>query len=374
MYTTRQPTLGFSYGLPNYNENYFTTRKKILNDFMKDEESENLKYIEETESLVSQTKLFLKDLLSGTVDFDILNDQLEDIQNELESDCNLMKSEISTLKSMDENIEKQISNLQKEEDLGNKDYMKKIETLKNDLESKEFTIQNMERLYIELEDVIKENIQKGNEQLLTMEQFSDFLSQNIRLKNDIKKLEEEKIRMNDEYNKVLKENVNLRKNDEEYEEKKIKEIMEEFEKEGKNSKNTKDDAMKKINEFKKKQQKLNDEYEMIKNKINKLLNKLKGINLENANFDRHLIMIEKELIEMDFPRKKKRNKSFSYYAHASHKIKNKNNQWSNANNDNNINIISTNVNSNVNNDPNRDNDNFIRKEMERFCPWIFEKK
>ena len=35
---------------------------------MKDEENENLKYIQETESLVSQTKMFLKDLLGGQVD------------------------------------------------------------------------------------------------------------------------------------------------------------------------------------------------------------------------------------------------------------------------------------------------------------------
>ena len=54
MYTTR-----------GYNENYYTSRKKILNDFLKDEETENMKYIEETENLVSQTKMFLKDLVSG---------------------------------------------------------------------------------------------------------------------------------------------------------------------------------------------------------------------------------------------------------------------------------------------------------------------
>ena len=183
---------------------------------MKDEENENLKYIEETESLVSQTKMFLKDLLSGQVDFDILNDQLEDIQTELENDCNVMKGEINTLKTMDENIEKQIENLQKEEENGSKEYMNKINSLKNELESKEFTIQNMERLYIELEDVIKDNIQKGNDQLLTMEQFSDFLNQNVRLKEEIKVLEQEKLQLDEKYSKILKENVSLRKNDEEY--------------------------------------------------------------------------------------------------------------------------------------------------------------
>ena len=121
MYTARNPSVGgFNSNFQNYNENYFTARKKILNDFMKDEENENLKYIQETESLVSQTKMFLKDLLSGQVDFDILNEQLEDIQTELENDCSVMKGEINTLKVMDENIEKQITTLQKEEENGNR--------------------------------------------------------------------------------------------------------------------------------------------------------------------------------------------------------------------------------------------------------------
>ena len=284
MFTARNPTVGFNQNFSNYNENYFTTRKKILNDFMKDEEKENLKYIEETESLVSQTKMFLKDLLGGQVDFDILNDQLEDIQTELENDCNIMKGEISTLKAMDENIEKQIANLQKEEENGSKEYMNKIKSLKNELESKEFTIQNMERLYIELEDVIKDNIQKGNEQLLTMEQFSDFLNQNVRLKDEIKALELEKTKLDEKYAQVLKENVALRKNDEEYEKQKIDEILKTYEiKE--NNKSGKEEALKKINEYKKKQKKLNDEYNNIKNKIEKLIWTLKGINIENNNLN-----------------------------------------------------------------------------------------
>ena len=310
MYTARNPSIGLNSNFSNYNENYFTTRKKILNDFMKDEENENLKYIEETESLVSQTKMFLKDLLSGQVDFDILNDQLEDIQTELENDCNVMKGEINTLKAMDENIEKQITNLQKEEENGTKEYMNKIESLKNELESKEFTIQNMERLYIELEDVIKDNIQKGNEQLLTMEQFSDFLNQNVRLKEEIKQLEQEKIKLDEKYSQVLKENVALRKNDEEYDKQKIDEILKSFEIKDKNKK---EEAIKKINEYKKNQKKLNEEYNKIVNKIKKLINSLKGLDIENKNFNIHLNNIQNELIVNDLENYlRKRYKSICY--------------------------------------------------------------
>ena len=269
MFTARNPSINYGQNFSNYNENYFTTRKKILNDFMKDEENENLKYIQETESLVSQTKMFLKDLLSGQVDFDILNDQLEDIQTELESDCNIMKGEISTLKAMDENIEKQIASLQKEEENGSNDYKNKINSLKNELESKEFTIQNMERLYIELEDVIKDNIEKGNEQLLTMEQFSNFLNQNNQLKEDIKNVEQEKIKLDEKYSQVLKENVMLRKKDEKYDKNNLENILKSYDKE--KNKAGKEEALKKINEYKIKQQKISNEYNDIKNKIEKLI-------------------------------------------------------------------------------------------------------
>jgi uncharacterized protein YukE len=344
MFTSRNPTIGLNPNFSNYNENYFTTRKKILNDFMKDEENENLKYIEETESLVSQTKMFLKDLLSGQVDFDILNDQLEDIQTELENDCNVMKGEISTLKALDENIEKQISNLQKEEENGTKEYMNKIESLKNELESKEFTIQNMERLYIELEDVIKDNIQKGNEQLLTMEQFSDFLNQNVRLKEEIKLLEQEKIKLDEKYSQVLKENVTLRKNDEEYDKQKIEEILKDFEFKEKN-KAGKEEALKKINEYKKKQEKLNQEYDNIKNKIEKLISSLKGLNIESKNFNIHLDNIKNELMASEIESfQRKRNKSFSYK-----KLK----------------VIKDNT--------DEKNNNLIRNQMPVFCPYLIKK-
>ena len=326
MFTARNPSINYGQNFSNYNENYFTTRKKILNDFMKDEENENLKYIQETESLVSQTKMFLKDLLGGQVDFDILNDQLEDIQTELENDCNIMKGEINTLKAMDENIEKQITMLQKEEENGSNEYKNKINSLKNELESKEFTIQNMERLYIELEDVIKDNIQKGNEQLLTMEQFSNFLNQNVRLKDEIKQLEIEKLKLDEKYSQVLKENVMLRKKNEDYDKQKIEEILKSYDKE--KNKIGKEDAIKKINEYKNKQQKLNKEYDDIKEKIENLILTLKGLNIESKNFNDHLNNIKNELLtsELDIYQTKIRNKSIS---HRKMKLKKNSNSDSN---------------------------------------------
>ena len=168
----------------------------------------------------------------------------------------------------------------------------------------------MERLYIELEDVIKDNISKGNEQLLTMEQFSEFLNQNVRLKEEVKKLEQEKAKLDEKYSQVLKENIALRKNDEEYDNQKIEEILKNFEPKDKNKKK---EVIKKINEYKKKQKKLNEDYNKIVNKINKLINSLKGMDIKNKNFNIHLNNIQNELISNDLESfMGKRNKSFSY--------------------------------------------------------------
>ena len=224
-----------------------------------------------------------------------------------------MKGEISTLKAMDENIEKQISALQKEEENGSNDYKNKINSLKNELESKEFTIQNMERLYIELEDVIKDNIEKGNEQLLTMEQFSNFLNQNNKLKEDIKQLEQEKIKLDEKYSQVLKENVMLRKKDAKFDKDNLDDILKSYDKE--KNKTGKEEALKKINEYKIKQQKVNNEYNDIKNKIEKLILVLKGMNIDNKNFNEHLKNIQNELIsnELDIYQNRKRYNSVSYH-------------------------------------------------------------
>ncbi len=294
MYTTR-----------GYNENYYTSRKKILNDFLKDEETENMKYIEETENLVSQTKMFLKDLVSGQLDFEALNEQLEDIETELETDCNIMQGEINTLQTMDKNIEKQINEVQTQEEIGTKDYLKKIEDLKNELESKEFTIQNMERLYVELENVIKDNIQKGNEQLLTMEQFNDFLSQNDKLKTEIKKLENEKERLNKDYNNLLKENLNLRSKDESFEIEKVKEVLDEVGAKGLSQK----EAEKKITALQNKYKQLNQECVQLNEKINKLTNNLRGLNIENDKFNEELNNINQEINPPEISKKRK-NHSF----------------------------------------------------------------
>lgn len=291
----------------NFNENYYTSRKKILNDFLNDEEAENMKYIEETESLVSQTKLFLKDLVSGQLDFESLNDQLDDIQAELESDCNLIQGEISTLQALDKQIEKQTVDIQKKEEAETKEYHKKIEELKKELESKEFTIQNMERLYIELENVIKNNISQGNEQLLTMEQFNDFISQNDKLKQEIKMLEDEKDKLTKDYNNLLKENLNLRSKDESFEVEKIKDALNELSLGGNNNKGVET----KIKALQEKYKTLSTECSEIEQKIKRLTNVLKGLNIDNNKFNQELMSINQELNSTKPFNKIKRNKSFT---------------------------------------------------------------
>ena len=200
-----------------YDETYYLNRKKILQDFLKDEENETMKYIDDTENLVSSTKMILKGVVTGDLDYSQIKEKLQEIDNELSNDCDNLNKELKKLEENDKEIEKNTLELQKQEIKGTDNYLQRIEQLKNELENKEFTIQNMERLYVELENIIKDNLAKGNEQLLSLEQFDNFVQQNDRIKKECELLEEQKNELLKEYNCLLKENLNLKSKDESFE-------------------------------------------------------------------------------------------------------------------------------------------------------------
>ena len=292
MYTTRA-----------YNENYFISRKKILEDFQKDEDIETMKYIEDIEQIVSSTKLVLKGLVSGELDYSKMKERLLEIENELSLDCGSLENDISTLNTTDKNIEMTTINLQKQEDKGTLNYLERIEELKKDLELKEFKIQNMERLYVELENIIKENIRLNNEQLLSLEQFSEFVAQNDVLKDECEVLEEEKKKCIEDYNNLLRENVNLRSKDESFELEKIKDALEEISAMGSLHK----EAETKINKLQERFKDLNKDCEGLTTQIKSITKNLESLNIDNKRLNKELAIINREL----FPTKKRLNKSFT---------------------------------------------------------------
>lgn len=284
--------------------NYTSNRNKLLNDFTKDEQQEKQKYIEETESLILKTKSFIKDLMGGQVKFDSLIKQLDLIETEFGNNYNKINKEVSLLQLRQNSLKKRILNLQIDDIKNNNMFKEKINTLQTDLKSKERTIQNMERIYIELEDIIQNNIDDGNEDLLTMEQFTDFVSQNQKLKDEIKVIENEKINIEGKYNKILKENMILRKNDERFENEFLKKLMNEIENREKN-KNVRDNLLKDIKESSDKHKILYENCEKMENKILKLINNLKGINIDNYFFNLHLFNIQQEIMDNMFPKTEK---------------------------------------------------------------------
>ena len=284
--------------------NYTSNRNKLLNDFTKDEQQEKQKYIEETESLILKTKSFIKDLMGGQVKFDSLIKQLDLIETEFGNNYNKINKEVSLLQLRQNSLKKRILNLQIDDIKNNYMFKEKINTLQTDLKSKERTIQNMERIYIELEDIIQNNIDDGNEDLLTMEQFTDFVSQNQKLKDEIKVIENEKINIEGKYNKILKENMILRKNDERFENEFLKKLMNEIENREKN-KNVRDNLLKDIKESSDKHKILYENCEKMENKILKLINNLKGINIDNYFFNLHLFNIQQEIMDNMFPKTEK---------------------------------------------------------------------
>eukprot|EP00340_Litonotus_pictus_P009186 CAMPEP_0170525798 /NCGR_PEP_ID=MMETSP0209-20121228/11245_1 /TAXON_ID=665100 ORGANISM="Litonotus pictus, Strain P1" /NCGR_SAMPLE_ID=MMETSP0209 /ASSEMBLY_ACC=CAM_ASM_000301 /LENGTH=269 /DNA_ID=CAMNT_0010815249 /DNA_START=21 /DNA_END=827 /DNA_ORIENTATION=+ len=262
-----------------------------------------MKYIDDIEQLVSSTKLVLKSLVSGELTYDGLKQRLTEIEQDLSLDCSNLDQEIKILQNTEKEIEKNTQELERQEKEGFSSYVKKIEDLKKELEVKEFKIQNMERLYVELENIIKENIKQGNEQLLSLEQFEQFISQNDKLREECLILENEKQRCIEEYNNLLKENISLKSKDESFELEKIKEALDEISTMG----NLHKEAEQKINKLQSKYYELTKECDELTNSINKITRNLDSLNLENSRLSKELDIINKDL----HPKKNKRTNSFS---------------------------------------------------------------
>ena len=287
----------------NYNENYYMSRKKILQEFMREEEADTMKYIEETENLVSSTKMILNGVVTGEMDYNQIKDKLTEIDQELTTDCNILNKELQKLNEKDKEIEKNTLDLQKQEEKCTENYLQRIEQLKNELEDKEFTIQNMERLYVELENIIKDNMAQKREQLLSLEQFDNFVAQNDKLKKECELLEEEKNKLLKEYNNLLRENLNLKSKDESFEIEKIKDVLEEISTMGTLQKEAESRIRKLQDRYSQLSNECNDLTEQIKN----ITKTLEGLNIDNPRLNKELNMINKEL----YPYENRLNRSFS---------------------------------------------------------------
>ena len=287
----------------NYNENYYMSRKKILQEFMREEEADTMKYIEETENLVSSTKMILNGVVTGEMDYNQIKDKLTEIDQELTTDCNILNKELQKLNEKDKEIEKNTLDLQKQEEKCTENYLQRIEQLKYELEDKEFTIQNMERLYVELENIIKDNMAQKREQLLSLEQFDNFVAQNDKLKKECELLEEEKNKLLKEYNNLLRENLNLKSKDESFEIEKIKDVLEEISTMGTLQKEAESRIRKLQDRYSQLSNECNDLTEQIKN----ITKTLEGLNIDNPRLNKELNMINKEL----YPYENRLNRSFS---------------------------------------------------------------
>lgn len=279
MVTTRQ-----------YNENYYISRKKILDEFFKEEEKENLTYIESIENIVSTTKVSLKSVVMGECSYNAIKDKLELMEKDLGASCEHFIKSISTLNDTEKSIELSTIDNQKLEETSIYQNKDKLDDLKRQMEYKEFKIQNMERLYIELENIIKENIKTNNEQLLTLEQFVEFIKQNERIREECEQLELEKKNLLEDYNILLRENVNLRSKDESFEIEKVKFALEEISNLG----SLHAEAELKINSLQSKFSDLNLEYNCLNEQISAINKTLESLNFEDPRHKKDLIMTNKD--------------------------------------------------------------------------------
>ena len=286
-----------------YNENYYMNRKKILQEFMREEEADTMKYIEDTENLVSSTKMILNGVVTGEMNYNQIKEKLTEIDQELTTDCNILNKELQKLNEKDKEIEKNTLDLQKQEEKCTENYLQRIEQLKYELEDKEFTIQNMERLYVELENIIKDNMAQKREQLLSLEQFDNFVAQNDKIKKECELLENEKNKLLKEYNNLLRENLNLKSKDESFEIEKIKDVLEEISTMGTLQK----EAETRIRKLQDRYSQLSTECNDLTEQIKSITKTLEGLNIDNPRLNKELNLINKEL----YPYENRLNRSFS---------------------------------------------------------------
>jgi len=165
----------------------------------------------------------------------------------------------------------------------------KLDDLKRQMEYKEVKIQNMERLYVELENIIKENIKNNNQQLLTLDQFLVFIGQNDKIKDECEVLENDKKNLLEDYNSLMRENVNLRSKDESFELEKVKFALEEISNMG----TLHSEAEQKINTLQTKFSELNKEHNYLNEQIANVNKELDFLNLDNIRLSKEVKNDEK---------------------------------------------------------------------------------
>ena len=288
----------------NYNETYYKSRKQLLKDFLIDEESEAYKSITQVESLVSSTKLLLNGIVTGSMSPSEIYANLKQIESELSLDCSELQQTLSTLNHKSQSIQNEATNQLTQEEREFTNFALRIEKLKNELEIKEFTIQNMEKIYIELEHIIKQNVSQGKAQPLTLEEFDMFITAQNTIISECDKLEKERNSLLNEYNCLLRENVNLKSLNESFEIEQMKNALEEIATMG----NVQKEAEKRLHVLQKKYNELSKECNELTNKMLNVIKTLDGLNIDNLKLNKSIAVIKRDILQYE----ERLNHSFSH--------------------------------------------------------------
>jgi hypothetical protein len=212
-----------------YNENYYQNRKKIIEDFIQKENENYFEYIEEVESLVSSLKLTIKTMVSDEeCNYEGITKRLDLINLSLEEEIDLIEKDINTCSITEKETKVLFDKMCQEEEKERLCFLDMLSKLKREMELKEFKIQNMEKLYVEIESMIKENIIYNNDYIFTIEQFSQFVSKNERILVEYKNLQKEKTVLEQRINELIKENINLRSQNESFDFHQVANVLEEL--------------------------------------------------------------------------------------------------------------------------------------------------
>ena len=266
------------------------TTSTLLQEFLKEDEYDTMKYIDDTESLITNTKILLKGIVNGDLSFEALKEKLLEIDTDLTYQNETLEEDLDQLQKQQDKLEQQYLLLKKEEEKQSDIYLKRIEKVKNDIEEKDFTIQQMEFLYHKLENIIQKNISKKIDPPFCLADVEQFFKENDSIKKEYKTLQEKREKLIKEYNQLLRENLDYRVLDEKMDVNKIKDVLEEvsaidqLEKSGE----------KKVAELESRYSELILECNKLTIQIKNIINSLEGLNIDHPRLDRELGIINKQ--------------------------------------------------------------------------------
>lgn len=274
-------------------------QKEILKEFLINEEKDNLKNMNLSESLITGTKKIIEVLIGENYDYTMLSMYLEELQDLLSNEDESLDSSIKELSKIESKLNEELIEIQSGNEKKIEQFMSKMEGLKKKEENKDMEMNLIEKKYKELSGILKSYAFNPK---LCSKHLNIFFEENNLLKAQVEKLKKTKEDLIMNYKRILRENLNHKAATEQFDFKKINDFLEEISTED-NLRNHRQ----RIKELDNAYYDVVDQYNALVEQISNVVRSLEGLNIDNPRLDKELEIINKEM----YTGNKRLNRSFT---------------------------------------------------------------